>query len=90
MITGKSEPKILTKDILCNVNLMEESVILIKSGIMINVDVSVKIWKNILCVKKIIFGMLLHAVVKMVNTVIMCDEIIEEIKTISTTFNEKK
>ena len=68
MITGKSEPKILTKDILCNVNLMEESVILIKSGIMINVDVSVKIWKNILCVKKIIFGILLHAVVKMVNT----------------------
>ena len=68
MITGKSEPKILTKDILCNVNLMEEIVILIKSGIMINVDVSVKIWKNILCVKKIIFGILLHAVVKMVNT----------------------
>ena len=24
------------------------------------------------------------------NSVIMCDEIIEEIKTISTTFNEKK
>ena len=41
---------------------MEEYVIQIKKGIMINVDVSVK---NIY-VKKIIFGILLLAVVKMV------------------------
>ena len=43
---------------------MEESVIQVKSGIMINVDVGVK---NILYVKKIIFGILQHVVPKMVN-----------------------
>ena len=40
--------------------------------------------KNIVYVKKIIFGILLHVVVKMVNiiddSVITCDEIIEETK----------
>ena len=46
-----------------NVNLMEESVIQIKSGIKINVDASVE---NI-HVKNIIFGALLHAVTKIVN-----------------------
>ena len=48
--------------------------------------------------KKIIFGILLHEVVKMENiylasimddSVITCDEIIEE-TTFSTNFNEKK
>ena len=43
---------------------MEENVIQINNGIMINVDVSVK---NIMYVKKIIFGILLHVVVKMEN-----------------------
>ena len=43
---------------------MEENIIQVKSGIMINVDVSVK---NIMCVKNNIFGILLHVVVKMVN-----------------------
>ena len=43
---------------------MVENVIQIKSGITINVDVSVK---NIIYVKKIIFVILLHAVAKMVN-----------------------
>ena len=47
-----------------NVNLIVESVTQIKSRIMINVDASVK---NIAYVKKIIFGILLHVVVKMVN-----------------------
>ena len=47
-----------------NVNLMVESLTQIKNGIMINVDASVK---NIIFVKKIIFGILLHVVVKMVN-----------------------
>ena len=42
---------------------MEENVIQIKSGIMINVDVSVK---NI-HVKKKIFGILVHVVAKMEN-----------------------
>ena len=43
---------------------MEENVIQIKSGITINVDASVK---NIIYVKKTIFGTLLHVVAKMVN-----------------------
>ena len=42
---------------------MVENVIQINGGIMINVDVSVK---N-MYVKKIIFGILLHVVAKMVN-----------------------
>ena len=43
---------------------MEESIIQINSGIMINVDVSVK---NIKFVKKIVFGILLHIAAKMKN-----------------------
>ena len=43
---------------------MKENVIQIKSGKIINVDASVK---NIIYVKKIIFGILLHVVAKMVN-----------------------
>ena len=46
---------------------MVGNVIQIKSGILINVRASVKIKKNIVCAKKIIFGMLLHAVLKIVN-----------------------
>ena len=45
-----------------NVNLMEENVIQIKSGITINVNVSVK---NIIYVRNIIFGILLQVIVKM-------------------------
>ena len=47
-----------------NINLTEENVIQIKSGITINVDVSVK---NIIYIKKIKLEILLHAVVKVVN-----------------------
>ena len=47
-----------------NVNLMEENLIHINGGIRINVDVSVK---NVMYVKKIIFGTLLHKVMKMEN-----------------------
>ena len=43
---------------------MEENVIQINGGITINVDKSVKI---IIYVKKIIFGILLHVVAKMIN-----------------------
>ena len=50
-----------------NVNLMLESVIQIKSTIKTNIDVSVKILKNIMCTKLIIFGIFQHEVVKMVN-----------------------
>ena len=48
-----------------DVGLIEENVIQINGRIMINVDVSVK---NVMCVKKIMFGILLHVVVKMENT----------------------
>ena len=47
-----------------NATLMVESVIQIKSGIMIIVGVSVK---NIIYVKKIIIGILLHVVEKNAN-----------------------
>ena len=47
-----------------NVNFTKENVIQIKNGITINLDVSVK---DIKYVKKIISGILLHAVVKMEN-----------------------
>ena len=43
---------------------MVKNLIQIKIGIIINVDVSVE---NIICVKKIIFRILQHVVVKMVN-----------------------
>ena len=49
------------------VNLMVDSVIQLKSGRTINVNVSVKIEKHIACIKKIIFAVLLHSVLKMVN-----------------------
>ena len=47
-----------------NVDLTKESVILINSGIKINVDTSVK---NIMYVKKVALGILLPVVVKMDN-----------------------
>ena len=47
-----------------NINLMVESVIQMKSGIMINVNASAK---NIAYVKKFIFGILLHVVAKIVS-----------------------
>ena len=43
---------------------MEENVVQINGGIMINADVS---GKNAIYVKKIIFGILLHVIVKMKN-----------------------
>ena len=43
---------------------MVESVIQIKSGITINADASVK---NIMNVKNIIFGIMLHVLAKMIN-----------------------
>ena len=46
---------------------MEENVIKIKSEIPMNVDVNVKIRKNIICPKNIIFEILLHVIAKKVN-----------------------
>ena len=43
---------------------MEENVIQINDGITLNVDVSVR---NVMYVKNIIFGILLHVAVKMEN-----------------------
>ena len=50
-----------------DVNLMVENVTRLRSGITINVDVSTKVQKNIMWAKKIIIGILLHVLVKMVN-----------------------
>ena len=47
-----------------NVTLMEENVIQVNGGITSNADVSLK---DVIYVKNIIFGILLHLIVKMVN-----------------------
>ena len=47
-----------------NENLINKDVIQINGGITINVDVSVK---NIIYIKKIIFGILVHVFLKMKN-----------------------
>ena len=39
----------------------------IKTGITVSVGVNIKIQKNIVCTKKIIFGILQHVVANMVN-----------------------
>ena len=49
-----------------NVKLMIDNVIQIKSGIMLNVGVTVKIKKK-MCAKKFIFGILVLILVEMVN-----------------------
>ena len=67
VIKGINGPKTLIRHISykCKCKfLVVESVIQIKSGITINVYASAK---NIIYVKKIIFGILLHVVAKMVN-----------------------
>ena len=50
-----------------HVSLMEENVTWMKSGIPINAGVSSKIQENIVCVKKIVLEILLHAIAKMMN-----------------------
>ena len=67
-----------------NVSLMVENVTQIKIGIMINAGVSAKIQKNIMHVKKMKFGILLHIVAKIDNSVITCDEIINAADSVST------
>ena len=64
MIAGINESKILTKDTSCECKCRfgGNNVIQINGGITINVDVSVK---NVMYVKKITFGILLHVLVKM-------------------------
>ena len=68
---------------------------------MYHANVKVKMKTNIVCAKKIICGILLHVVnIKYTNSkyvgsiiedsVITCDETIEETKRVSTSFNEKR
>ena len=52
-----------------DVNLMVKDVTRIKTEITLVIGLSVKIWKNMVCLKKISFGILLHVVVKMVNII---------------------
>ena len=63
MITGINESKTLKKHNHANVNVnfMEENVIHINGGITINVDVNIK---SVMHVKKFIFEILLHVVLK--------------------------
>ena len=69
MAAGKNESKTLSKYISCEYKykLDGRNATGINSGTTVNVGVRAKIQKNIVCVKKIIFGILLHAVVKMAN-----------------------
>ena len=66
MIKEINESKESTKHLSYNVNvdLMQENIIQINDGIMINVNVIAKI---IMDAKKIMFGILLHVIVKMDN-----------------------
>ena len=79
MITEKNESKILTKTYHANENQIQSN-----SNQKWHNDKCRCECKNIVYVKKIIFGILLHVVVKMVNiiddSVITCDEIIGETK----------
>ena len=66
MITGNNGSKILAKIISCECKCRFDgkNVIQINGGIKINVYVSVK---NVMYVKNIIFGIVLHLVAKMEN-----------------------
>ena len=64
-----------------NESLILRNVTQNKSEIAISVFVSVKTQENIKCVKKVIFGILLQLVMKMV--MITCDEIIDMAKSTS-------
>ena len=66
IVTRINESKTLTKHISCKCECRFDgkNVIKINGGITINVDMSVK---NVMYVKKIMFGILLHVIVKMEN-----------------------
>ena len=68
MIIRIYESQTLTKPILCKCKckFKVENVIQIKSGVTLNVNMSTKIQEN-MCVTKIIFGILVHVLVKMVH-----------------------
>ena len=98
MITGKMNQKFQQKIYHANVtvNLMEENVLHIKSGITINIGMSIK---SIIYVKKdYIWNPATYSckndkyVAKIIadDSMIKCDEIVKETKTIPKNFNEKK
>ena len=66
MITRKKDPKILTKDISCECKCRFDgkNIIQINDATTINGNVSVK---NVMYAEKIIFGILLHVLMKMEN-----------------------
>ena len=66
MITGKNESKTLTKHISykCKCRFGGKNLIRINGVIMLNVDMNIK---TIMYVKKIMFGILQHVIVKMEN-----------------------
>ena len=68
VITRINESKASTKRIhvIVNVKLMVVNIIQIKSGIKICVDVIVKIQQKIMYVKTIMFGILVHKLVKLI------------------------
>ena len=57
-----------------NVDFMKENVIQVNGGITIKVDVNVK---NVTCVKKIMFGVMLHVVVKTLEKIGMYSYLIK-------------
>ena len=72
--------------------MLAEDATWIKIGIMINVDVSAKIWENIRYVKKKLFGILVHVLVKRKYywySVVTCGEFIKVTKAVQKTFSTK-
>ena len=100
MRNQKQDSKILTSMYYLNLNvgLMSKNVTQIKNGIKINIGANVKIsHKNYECKKIYIWNSATcsckngrFAGIIISDAVIMCGEIIEEKKSTSTNFNEKK
>ena len=63
IITEINESKILQKNISCKCECRSDG----RRGNSASVGTSVKILKNIICAKEIIFGILLHVVMEMVK-----------------------
>ena len=68
MINGINQLKVFAK-VSLDVNLMVGNVTRGKNGTMITVNVSVKNQQNITCVKKIMFGILVHELPSVTKTV---------------------
>ena len=69
IITGIDESKTLANNISCECKYKfdDRKCNLNQKWITTNINVNVKIWKKLKCAKMIIFGILLHGVVKMAN-----------------------